>query len=100
MCIYAPESTVNIPLRKLWLGTSGAPESRSHGSVTLHPAHVPVLRTHSVQGGSLLSHTKEIKGVIYIQSVTLHPVHVSVRKRTHSVQGGSLLSHTKEILML
>ena len=44
-------------------GTSGAPESRSHGSVTLHPVHVFVRkRTHSVQSGSLLSHTIEIKG--------------------------------------
>ena len=36
--------------------------------VTLHPVHVFVLRTHSVRTGSLLSHTKEIKSVIYIQS--------------------------------
>ncbi|MBR3760819.1 MAG: hypothetical protein IKK47_07530 [Ruminococcus sp.] len=43
--------------------TSGIPESRSHGSVTLHPVHVFVRkRTHSVQSGSLLSHTIEIKG--------------------------------------
>ena len=45
-----------------------APCPRSHGSVTLHPVHVSVLRTHSVRTGSLLSHTKEIKSVIYIQS--------------------------------
>ena len=75
-------------------GTSGAPVSRSHvrsahssvrcrtchslvgtnfmpiifNCVTLYPVHVSVLRTHSVRTGSLLSHTKEIKSVIYIQS--------------------------------
>ena len=44
--------------RQVIYNTSGAPESRYHGSVTLHPVHVSVRkRTHSVQGGSLLSHT-------------------------------------------
>ena len=64
--VRSAHSSVRSDTRHSLVGTNFMPVF--FNCVTLHPVHVFVLRTHSVRTGSLLSHTKEIKSVIYIQS--------------------------------